>query len=59
MKFVRTPDERFRDLPGWPYAPRYVSVPDGEGSSLRIHYVDEGPRDAAPILCLHGQPSWS
>src|SRR5690606_37868502 len=37
----------------------YVSVPDGEGGELRIHYVDEGPREAAPILCLHGQPTWS
>ena len=59
MKFVRTADERFQNLPGWPYAPRYVQVPDGEGGSLRMHYVDEGPRDAAPVLCLHGQPSWS
>ncbi len=59
MEFVRTPDERFRALPGWPYAPHYVSVADGEGGSLRMHTVDEGPRDAAPILCLHGQPTWS
>ena len=59
MDFVRTPDERFRDLPNWPYAPRYASVPDGEGGSLRMYYVDEGPRDAASILCLHGQPTWS
>jgi haloalkane dehalogenase len=54
MDLVRTPDGRFHDLPGWPFAPRYVEV-DG----LRIHYVDEGPRDAAPILLLHGEPSWS
>jgi len=59
MESVRTPDERFRDLPGWPYPPHYAEVPDGAGGSLRMHYVDEGPRDAAPILCLHGQPSWS
>jgi haloalkane dehalogenase len=59
MEFVRTPDERFRDLPGWPYAPRYASVPDGEGGWLRMHCVDEGPRAAPPILCLHGQPTWS
>jgi haloalkane dehalogenase len=59
MQFARTPDDRFRDLPDWAYAPRYQSVPDGEGGSLRIHYVDEGPRGAAPILCLHGQPTWS
>jgi haloalkane dehalogenase len=59
MDFVRTPDDRFRDLPGWPYAPHYASVPDGSGGELRMHYVDEGPRGAAPILCLHGQPTWS
>jgi haloalkane dehalogenase len=59
VEFVRTPGERFENLSGWSYAPRYVSVPDGEGGALRMHYVDEGPRGAAPILCLHGQPTWS
>ncbi len=54
MEILRTPDERFHDLPGWPYEPRYVHVGD-----LRIHYVDEGPRDAAPVVLLHGEPSWS
>jgi haloalkane dehalogenase len=51
---LRTPDERFRDLPGYAFEPRYVGV-DG----LRMHYVDEGPRDAPPVLMLHGEPSWS
>jgi haloalkane dehalogenase len=55
MDILRTPDERFRDLPGWSYAPRYVEVGDG----LRVHYVDEGPRGAAPVLLMHGEPSWS
>jgi len=59
MECVRAPDDRFANLPDWPYAPRYASVPDGEGGSLRMHYVDEGSRSAAPVLCLHGQPSWS
>lgn len=55
MNVLRTPDERFAGLPGWPYAPQYLQI-DG----LRMHYVDEGPRDAAvTALCLHGQPSWS
>jgi haloalkane dehalogenase len=54
MEALRTPDDRFARLPGYPFAPRYVEV---EG--LRIHYVDEGPRDAAPVLLLHGEPSWS
>jgi haloalkane dehalogenase len=59
MDVIRTPDERFAGLPSWPYEPRYVSVPDGEGGALRMHHVDQGPRGAAPILCLHGQPTWS
>jgi len=52
---LRTPDERFAGLPGWPYAPQYLQQ-DG----LRMHYVDEGPRGAAvTALCLHGEPSWA
>ena len=54
MQTLRTPDERFASLPGYPFAPHYVEV-DG----VRIHYVDEGPRDAEPILMFHGEPSWS
>ena len=55
---LRTPDERFDDLPDWPYAPHYRDdLPGYEG--LRLHYVDEGPRDGHVFLCLHGQPSWS
>ena len=52
---LRTPDDRFADLPGWPFAPRYV-----EDEGPRIHYIDEGPRDApVTALCLHGNPTWS
>jgi haloalkane dehalogenase len=54
MDLLRTPDERFANLPGYPFAPHYVEV-----GGVRIHYVDEGPRDAAPVLMLHGEPSWS
>jgi len=54
MEALRTPDDRFARLPGYAFAPHYVEV---EG--LRIHYLDEGPRDAAPVLLLHGEPSWS
>ena len=55
---LRTPDERFDNLPGWTYAPNYrEDLPGFEG--LRLHYVDEGPKDAPAVLCLHGQPSWS
>ncbi len=59
MKILRTPDERFKNLPGYSFAPHYAEVPDGEGGSLRIHYVDEGPRDADVVLLLHGEPTWS
>ena len=54
MEVLRTPDERFADLEAWPYEPRYVDVGDG----LRMHYVDEGPRSAPPILLAHGEPTW-
>ena len=53
MEKLRTPDERFANLPGYDFEPHYVEV-DG----LRMHYVDEGPADAAPVLLLHGEPSW-
>ena len=59
MEKLRTPDERFRDLPGYPFKPNYVEVPDGEGGRLRMHYVAEGPVDAEVVLMLHGEPSWS
>jgi haloalkane dehalogenase len=59
MKVLRTPDERFADLADYPFAPHYLTVTDADGTDLRIHYVDEGPRDAAPILLMHGEPSWS
>ena len=58
MRFLRTPDERFQDLPGWPFAPRYAFVPSGDGGRLRVHFVDEGPREAPVVLLLHGEPSW-
>ncbi len=59
MKLLRTPDERFTDLPGFPFHPQYTEVPDGEGGTLRIHHVDEGPSGAPLVLCMHGQPTWS
>ena len=59
MRILRTPDERFAALPDWPYAPRYHEITDADGTALRLHYVDEGPRDGAPVLLLHGEPSWA
>ena len=58
MKILRTPDERFAEIKDFPYEPRYAEIPDGEGGTLRIHYVDEGSRTADPILLIHGNPSW-
>lgn len=62
MRTVRTPDERFADLPELPFEPRYAEVTtpdDPEGTPLRVAYLDEGPTDAAPVLLMHGEPSWS
>jgi len=58
MEFLRTPDHRFAALPEFPFQPQYVEIPSGDGETLRIHYVDEGPKDAPLVLMLHGEPSW-
>lgn len=60
MDLLRTPDERFRDLPEFPWDPRYVDVDAGEaGTNVRMAYIDEGPRDGRVVLLLHGEPTWS
>ena len=53
-EIIRTPDERFENLPEFDFDPHYLEI-----EQLRIHYVDEGPGDAMPVLLLHGEPSWS
>jgi haloalkane dehalogenase len=55
MNVLRTPEDRFEALPDYPFQARYHEI---EGD-LRLHYVDEGPRDGAPVLMLHGEPTWS
>ena len=54
MDALRTPDERFANLAGYPFAPHYAEI-----MGMRMHYVDEGPRDGQVVLMLHGEPSWS
>ena len=55
MRILRTDEARFAGLPDYPFAPNHLDVEPG----LRMHYVDEGPRNASPVLMLHGEPSWS
>src|SRR5262245_33861751 len=59
METLRTPDECFSGLPGFPFEPHYVEIDDGEGGRLRVHYLDEGAPDSAVVLLMHGEPSWS
>lgn len=57
MQKLRTPDERFADLPEFPYVPSYSDIDDGEGDTLRVAWVSDGTDTADPVLLLHGEPS--
>lgn len=63
MHVLRTPDERFVDLADFPFSAHYVEIssgdPDDPRTTLRVHYLDEGPAEAAPLLLMHGEPSWA
>lgn len=59
MKFLRTPDSCFANLPDFPFKPQYAQIKDTDGTDLRLAWIDEGPREATPVLLLHGEPSWS
>jgi haloalkane dehalogenase len=70
MQILRTPDECFEGIPDFPYEPRYADVPDQDGGTLRMAYLDEGvdegqgirrggTGEAPVVLLLHGEPSWS
>lgn len=54
MDLLRTPDDRFRSLPDYPFEPHYAELSEG----VRVHYLDEGPRDGRPVLLMHGEPTW-
>jgi haloalkane dehalogenase len=58
VKTLRTPDERFASLPGFPYEPHYAELDEGEGGSLRAHYLRQGDPEAPVVLLMHGEPSW-
>jgi len=59
IEFLRTPDDRFENLPNFPYEPHYIDDLQGY-DNLRMHYIDEGPKDSNEVfLCLHGQPTWA
>jgi haloalkane dehalogenase len=58
VQYLRTPDSCFKDLAEFDYAPHYVQLDDFEGANLRMHYVDEGPKNGPVILALHGEPTW-
>jgi haloalkane dehalogenase len=55
VEILRTTDDRFSDLDGYPFAPHYLETDDG----LRMHFVDEGPEEGPVVLLLHGEPTWS
>jgi haloalkane dehalogenase len=59
VQVLRTPDARFAGLPDYPFKPNYLEVDDADGTALRIHYLDEGDKAGAPILLMHGEPTWS
>jgi len=59
MEILRTPEERFANLPDFAYTPHYTEIADASGARLRIAAIDEGPRSEAPVLLMHGEPTWS
>jgi haloalkane dehalogenase len=56
---LRTPEESFHAVPGFDHPPRYAELPDGDGGSLRMAWVEAGPAEGPVVLLLHGEPTWS
>ena len=59
MRVLRTPDSQFKDIKDYPYNPMYTNIVAKDGAELRIHHIDEGPKDGLVLLAMHGQPVWS
>ncbi|MDA9041427.1 alpha/beta fold hydrolase [Gammaproteobacteria bacterium] len=59
MKVLRTPDKYFDNIKDYPFEPLYTNITVKDGSILRIHHIDEGPKDGPTLLAMHGQPVWS
>jgi len=59
MKILRTPDKYFKNIKGYPFDPIYTNINTEDGSKIRVHHIDEGPRDGPTLLAMHGQPVWS
>jgi haloalkane dehalogenase len=60
MELLRTPDDRFENLPDYPFKPNYLTIIDrSENVGIRVHYIDEGAPASQTVLMLHGEPSWS
>jgi len=59
MKVLRTPDKCFEKIKDYPFSPVYTNISAKDGTEIRIHHIDEGPKEGPILLAMHGQPVWS